>query len=806
MTSIAHNLTHGLLAAGLGLLALVASADAPADATSIQQRIDAAQPGQTIELPAGVFHGSIIIDKPLTLVGARAEPGTVIDGGSSGDVVRITAPDVTIRNLTIRGTGDSLDRENAGVTVLAPRARILHNTLTDVLFGVYLKEAPDAVIEHNTIGGKQLPVHRRGDGIRLWYSEDCAIRHNTVHHSRDVVMWFSDRVTLQHNTVTDGRYGLHFMYSDGNVITDNLLRDNSVGAFLMYSSNLTLLRNSFIHNRGPSGYGVGLKDMDGLKAEHNRFLGNRVGIYLDNSPSSVGVVHHFRQNLIAYNDIGVAFLPMVRHNQFSDNNFLENVEQVAVLGSGDFHGKNEFTVAGRGNYWSDYGGYDRAGDGIGDVPYTSASLFENLMDRDPKLRLFLFSPAQQAIELASEAFPAFRPRPKVTDSAPLMRPVAIAAPPIQAPPTHTMWLAGLGLLAAGGATLALAGRGLGRGLGRRTPDRAPANGVTTPGPHHAAPAFPTGASHTQEELDMNDRHDDVVLSVHRLTKRFGRFTAVDGLDLEVRRGEAVALWGVNGAGKTTAIRCVLGLLRCVGDVHVCGHDLGREGKQVRRMLGYVPQEQAFYDEWRTREIVLFFARLKRVPASRVDTVLEDVGLTTHRRKRVAALSGGMKQRLALACALLADPPLLVPDEITSSLDAAARRDFMALLRGLRSRGKAILFTSHRLDEVEALADRVVVLDAGRRVAETPPHRLADTIGLRSRLRLVVEGEPTSRVTDALRAAGFDAEPNGRGVYVHVSPARKAEPIHALAASGITVASFDLESGGPTNHQTTEGDA
>ncbi len=142
--------------------------------------------------------------------------------------------------------------------------------------------------------------------------------------------------------------------------------------------------------------------------------------------------------------------------------------------------------------------------------------------------------------------------------------------------------------------------------------------------------------------------------------------------IQVRRGEAVALWGVNGAGKTTAIRCVLGLLRCRGEVAVCGHRLRRHGKTVRRLLGYVPQEQAFYDNWRAEEVVRFLARLKRVPAQRVAEVLAEVGLTTHRRKRITALSGGMKQRLALACALLADPPLLVLDEITASLDAAAR--------------------------------------------------------------------------------------------------------------------------------------
>ncbi|MFW6059445.1 MAG: nitrous oxide reductase family maturation protein NosD, partial [Phycisphaeraceae bacterium] len=417
-----YNLTATLIA-----LALLATA-APARAFDLQRAIDDAVPHDTIRVPAGTHVGTVRIDKPLTLIGAD---GAILDGNSVGDVVKIEAPDVTLRHFTIQSTGLSLDRENAGVTVLGARARIEHNTFRDVLFGVYLKEAPGTVIRHNDIGGKDVDIARRGDGIRLWYSNDCTITDNQVHHSRDVVMWFSDRVRLERNTVTHGRYGLHFMYSDGNVIVDNVLRDNSVGAFLMYSSNLTLKRNRFIRNRGPSGYGIGLKDMDGITAEDNRFLGNRIGIYLDNSPSSVDITHRFERNLLAYNDIGIAFQPLVKRNRFTRNTFLENIEQVAVYGDGTFAGGNDFTVAGQGNFWSDYTGYDRDGDGLGDIEYRAESLFENLMDRQPSLRLFLFSPAQQAVELASEAFPAFRPRPKLTDTAPLMRPVGLDAAPLK---------------------------------------------------------------------------------------------------------------------------------------------------------------------------------------------------------------------------------------------------------------------------------------------------------------------------------------------------------------------------------------
>jgi len=417
--------------------------------------VEHAQAGAVIEIPAGYYKGHLEITVAMSLIGIGE---VVLDGGGDGDVITIRASDVTIRGLTIRGTGTSLDRENAGITVLAPRTHIVENTLEDVLFGIYLKKANNSVIRGNIIGGKPLRVARRGDGIRLWESSGSIVEDNIIENSRDVVMWFSDDVQIRRNRISHGRYGLHFMYSDRNVLEENILSQNSVGAFLMYSHDLQLIRNSFDRNRGPTGYGVGLKDVDGVIARDNLFAGNRIGLFLDNSPSDVDRYHDFTGNTFAYNDIGIAFMPAVQRNRFYDNAFVENVEQVAIMGGGDFKG-NEFTVDGRGNYWSDYNGYDMDNDGIGDLPYRAEELFENLMDQEPKLRLFLFSPAQQAIDMAARAFPAVRPRPKLTDTSPLSEPIALRAP-TEASSRHggpLLALAGV-LLGASGAVVLVGAR------------------------------------------------------------------------------------------------------------------------------------------------------------------------------------------------------------------------------------------------------------------------------------------------------------------------------------------------------------
>jgi len=204
-----------------------------------------------------------------------------------------------------------------------------------------------------------------------------------------------------------------------------------------------------------------------------------------------------------------------------------------------------------------------------------------------------------------------------------------------------------------------------------------------------------------------------MIRVADVSMRFGRARALDGVSLEVARGEAVALWGANGAGKTTLIRCVLGLLRYTGCVEVAGLDARAHGKRVRKLIGYVPQEIGFFDDMRVGESIRFFARLKAAPFDDVERELDRVGLAGHGRKRVRELSGGMKQRLALAVALLGDPPVLVLDEVTASLDALGRDGFVHLLERLSGEGRTMLFSSHRVDEVTTLAHRVVTMDLGK---------------------------------------------------------------------------------------------
>lgn len=407
-----------LLAIALGIL-LTAGAQALAadqSPTDLQAIIDQADAGSTVTLLPGTYTGGATIDKPLVLTGNL---DSVIDGGGEGTLLTVVVPNVTINGLTLRASGASLDREDAAISVLAPRVSITNNVFADVLFGVFLRTAPNSVVSNNVIGAKDVFIANRGDGIRLWESEQSVVEGNTIHGGRDSVFWFTDEVVVRNNEVTGGRYGLHFMYSDGAVVEGNVLSNNSVGAFLMYSRDVTVRNNIMAENHGPSGYGIGFKDMDRVTADGNRFVGNRVGMYFDNTPYTHNEHEFITNNLIAYNKIGLLLQPSVKRNIFSNNAFIDNTKQVGVSGSGEFSG-NDWSYEGVGNYWSDFAGYDADGNGVGDVSYRIDDLYNTLTDKHPDLQFYQDTPAAKAITLAARAFPVLKPRPILEDAYPLI--------------------------------------------------------------------------------------------------------------------------------------------------------------------------------------------------------------------------------------------------------------------------------------------------------------------------------------------------------------------------------------------------
>lgn len=212
------------------------------------------------------------------------------------------------------------------------------------------------------------------------------------------------------------------------------------------------------------------------------------------------------------------------------------------------------------------------------------------------------------------------------------------------------------------------------------------------------------------------------IEVQNLTKKFGDFTALDNVSFSVAAGETLALLGPNGSGKTTSLKCLVGLTRPTsGEIFIGNHDLTTQAREAKSLMSYLPQRVAFHDQLTAREVLQFYCRLRRLPEQRIDETfaMPSFHFNGFSNKAVGQFSGGMIQRLGLAVACLPNAPILVLDEPTSSLDPKGAIQFRQFLASLKGEGKTIVFSSHTLNEVMQLADRVAIMVEGRLVALNP---------------------------------------------------------------------------------------
>ncbi len=234
--------------------------------------------------------------------------------------------------------------------------------------------------------------------------------------------------------------------------------------------------------------------------------------------------------------------------------------------------------------------------------------------------------------------------------------------------------------------------------------------------------------------------DEPMILARGLTKRFGSFTAVDAIDVDVARGEAFGFLGPNGAGKSSTMRMIAAVSPATaGTLRILGMDPATDGPRIRARLGVVPQEDSLDTELSVEENLLVYGRYFDLPRAllrqRAAELLEFVHLTERARDRVDPLSGGMKRRLTIARALVNEPELLLLDEPTTGLDPQARHLVWDRLYRLKQRGTTLVLTTHYMDEAEQLCDRLVVMDGGRIVAEGPPADLIKTHSTKEVLEL-----------------------------------------------------------------------
>ncbi|HEU4385204.1 MAG TPA: nitrous oxide reductase family maturation protein NosD [Anaeromyxobacteraceae bacterium] len=425
----------------------------PAEASPLQARIDAAAAGEVVEVEPGEYRGDLYLDRPLRLQG-RGRPRLV--GSGRGSVVRVRAPGVVVEGFDIDGlAGGDLTADSSGVHVAAPDAVVRGCRIGNALFGVYLRQAPGAVVADNVIRG--IPgreAGEKGSGIHVWNTDGFTFTGNDIAEARDgFYIQNASRGVIRGNAARDLRYGLHYMNSDDNLFEDNLFERSAAGGVLMFSKRIQFRRNQFLHNRGFASVGLLFKDLDDSVAEDNLIADNARGIFLEGSRRNV-----FRRNVIAESDVAIVLYGSSAENRFEGNAFLGNLSPLTL------YARRTDTVF-DGNYWSGHDAPDLDGDGRSDLPYTLGSLFDHLRGNLTAADLLAQSLAAAALSAAERAFPVLDAI-QAADRAPLARAPALPAVPAPAARRSRFdpWGAAgaLGLAAVGLLVLG-AGRGRRRG-------------------------------------------------------------------------------------------------------------------------------------------------------------------------------------------------------------------------------------------------------------------------------------------------------------------------------------------------------
>lgn len=407
-------------------------------------RLAIAEAGETVVIAAGEYLGNFVVRTPITL---RGKGRPVLDGGGNGTVLTIApeAAGTTVRGLALTGSGPGPLNTPSGLLVAADDVTVEDVEVSDSYMGIQVMGVHGAHVLDNTIesfvegavdgemhatgdtGDHTGPGHTdsasnggdmRGDAITLWNSTGTLIEGNTIRNTRDgIYLSFAVDATLRDNDVRNSRYAIHGMYASGLQVDSNHFEGNLAGAILMYGGPFDLSGNTILHSRSPStGIGILLKDGSAASMSDNVIVANRVGIKLDNggAGSSASAPATVRFNTIGMNQVGVEVTGASR-GSFSHNSFVENIMHVTTDGDTP---NIEWSLAGFGNHWSSYTGYDTAGDGVGDIPFVQGGSIARTLVRSPVMMALASGPAFRLLQAVEDRWAP--EDPVVEDRLPLM--------------------------------------------------------------------------------------------------------------------------------------------------------------------------------------------------------------------------------------------------------------------------------------------------------------------------------------------------------------------------------------------------
>jgi nitrous oxidase accessory protein len=396
----------------LVLLTLPLHCAAASPAAPLQPLIDATPAGGRLALAPGDYTGPVTIGRPMTLDGGGQAR---LVGPGRGTVLSVTTSGATVRGLHIAGSGETHDGIDAGILVAGDDNRIEDNELSDVLFGIHIRGGNRNLIRANRVTGKDLPQAARGDAIRMWHGRRNRIEDNRFVRARDLTFTNSPDNRIAGNRFTDGRYGMHIIFSPGLTVENNHLEHTGTGIVILYSPDLTVRGNRIAHALTAGGAGIVFKESGDARVENNEVVHCSVGLKIDAPPESVGILQA-RGNRFAHNIIGAFFYGEAGGHRFNGNRFENNLTQIGISGLGAGSANTW-----QGNYWSHYQGFDRDGDGLGDSPHEDWLYADRIWMETPKAAFFRESPVLELLDFLERLAPFSTPYLILRDSAPQIR-------------------------------------------------------------------------------------------------------------------------------------------------------------------------------------------------------------------------------------------------------------------------------------------------------------------------------------------------------------------------------------------------
>lgn len=407
----------------IALLSLTAQAD-------VQQQLDDLAPGASFELPSKTLPPLVIRVPGVTV---SCQPDTLIDGGGQGNAVDIQAEGVTLSGCRVRNWGTDLNELNSGVFVNreARNTTVEDNNLQGSAFGIWLDATPDVTVKNNTIrGDASVRPNDRGNGIHLFNTTGALIEGNDIQQTRDAIyIETANGNKIRNNTMMDLRYGIHYMYSMDNLLENNVTRGTRTGYALMQSKRLTVINN---RSENDENYGILMNFITDSVLRGNVVTGvaqgQTAGVSVSGAEGKAVFIYNslyntFEQNVFRDSGIGVHLTAGSEDNEVFHNAFIDNQRQVKYVALRT----QEWSKDGEGNYWSDYLGWDRNQDGIGDIPYEPNDNVDRLLWTYPEAKILMFSPAVDTLRWVQEAFPVVKAA-GVSDPHPLMKPPANIQP------------------------------------------------------------------------------------------------------------------------------------------------------------------------------------------------------------------------------------------------------------------------------------------------------------------------------------------------------------------------------------------